>query len=152
MRFVANGQTVKSKCRITTDRFHHYAVTYDQGEVKMFFDGKEFGSGRLRSGTCYYIYNDTKSVRKRFNGPDEKTVAGIYLSADLRVGEDAAGRFEIFDRNLKPPGVTGAIVTGPDEQLIGLADDILVTRRTMTAKEIAGLARSGSSMRSERDR
>lgn len=152
VRFVANGQTVKSKCRITTDRFHHYAVTYDQGEVKMFFDGKEFGSGRLRSGTCYYIYNDTKSVRKRFNGPDEKTVAGIYLSADLRVGEDAAGRFEIFDRNLKPPGVTGAIVTGPDEQLIGLADDILVTRRTMTAKEIAGLARSGSSMRSERDR
>ena len=140
VRFVANGQTVETKCRISIARYHHYAVTYNEGEVKLYFDGKEVGFGQLRSGTCYYIYNDVKSVRKRFNELDKKTVAGIYLSSDLRVGEDAAGKFEIFDRNLKPPGVTGPIITGPDEQLVGFADDILVTRRTLTVKEIAALA------------
>jgi len=141
VRFIANGQTIETKCRISTDRYHHYAVTYDEGGVTLFFDGKQVGSGRLRSGTCYYIYNDVKSVRNRFNGLDRKTVAGIYLSSDLRVGEDVAGRFEIFDRNLKPPGVTGPVITGPDQQLIGFVDDILVTRRSLAAREIADLAR-----------
>ena len=141
IRFVANGQTVESKCKISTAQYHHYAVTYDEGEVKLYFDGKEVGSGQLRSGTCFYIYNDIKSVKRRFNGLNEKTVAGIYLSSDLRVGEDAASQFEIFDRNLKPPGTSGPIITSPDEQLIGFADDILVTRRTLTADEIAALSK-----------
>ena len=141
IRFVANGQTVEGKCRISSARFHHYAVTYDEGDVRLYFDGKVVGSGRLRSGTCYYLYDDVKSVRESFNGLDRKTVTGIYLSSDLRIGEDAAGTFEIADRNLKPPGVTGATVTGPDEQLVGFVDEILVTKRTLIAKEIAALGR-----------
>lgn len=141
VRFVANGQTLKARGRVSLDRFHHYAVTYDEGKVKLYFDGEQIGSGHFRSGTCYYIYDDIKSVRQCFNGLDRKTMAGIYLSSDLRVGEDAAGRFEIFDRNLKPPGVSGATVSGPEEQLIGLADDILVTHRTLSPREIASLVR-----------
>ena len=141
VRFVANGQTVEGKCRISTARFHHYAVTYDEGDVRLYFDGKEVGSGLLRSGTCLYIHRDVNSVKEHFNGPDVKTVAGIYLSSDLRIGEDAAGKFEIMDKNIRPPGTTGLIITGPDQQLIGFADDILVTRQTLMAKEIAALGR-----------
>ena len=141
VRFVANGQTVVGKCSIATSRYHHYAVTYDGGLVTLYFDGRQIGAGRLLSGTCYYDYANVGSVKERFNGPERKTVAGIYLSSDLRVGEDAAGKFEIFDRNLKPPGTTGPIITGPDEQLIGFADEILVTKRTLDAREIATLGR-----------
>ena len=137
IRFVANGQTVKSSRQtIETDKYHHYTVTYDEGEVKLYFDGKEVGSGRLRSGTCYYVSHDVNSVRDSFNGPDKKTAAGIYLSSDLRVGEDAAGNFEIFDRWSKRK-----VQTGPEEQLIGFADDILVTKRTLSAEEIAALSK-----------
>ncbi len=145
VRFVANGQTVVGKCSIAPSRYHHYAVTYDHGGVTVYFDGKQIGAGRLRSGTCYYVYSNVKSVKERFNAPERTTVAGIYLSSDLRVGEDAAGSFEIFDRNLKPPGTTGPTVTGPDEQLIGFADEILVTKRTLDAREIAVLSKPRSS-------
>ena len=80
-------------------------------------------------------------MKRSFNGLNEKTVAGSYLSSDLRVGEDAASQFEIFDRNLKPPGTSGPIITSPDVQLIGCADDILVTSRTLIAEEIAALSK-----------
>ena len=141
VRFVANGQTVTAQCPIAVNRYHHYAVTYNAGEVKLYTDGKQVGSGRLRSGTCYYVYRDPKTVQECLNRLETETLAGIYLSSDLRVGEDAAGKFEILDRNLKPPGITGPVITGPDEQLIGFADDILVTRRTLGAAEIAALSK-----------
>ena len=142
VRFIVNGQTVESSQQtIEADNYHHYAVTYNQGEVKLYLDGKEIGSGRLRSGSCFYIYDNIKIVKEHFNEPHEKTVAGIYLSSDLRFGEDSTGKFAI------PEPVSGGFkrgdltITGLEEQLIGFVDDILLTRRTLSAQEIAALSK-----------
>ena len=161
VRFVANGQTIESSqltidtlreksevTDLTTDaemgglitenglsKYHHYAATYNEGDVKLYFDGKVVGSGQLRSGSSLYVWNDPYGIKDRLNEPGVKTVAGIYLSSDLRVGEDAAGKYGIMDGNMLYD-----ITTGPDEQLLGFADDILVTKRTLSAEEIKSLS------------
>jgi hypothetical protein len=64
---VVHGEEVQSgPVKITNDRFHHFAMTYAGGDVSLYLDGEEVGSGHVPGGPVLSAY-------------------------DLRFGEDARG-------------------------------------------------------------
>lgn len=124
-----NGQRVQSRPRFFRDgRYHHFAATHNRGEVKLYLDGNEVASERIRAGTMHLYYDDSIIDLRR--APDPSSEAGIHLAADLRVGEDQGGRFITYRDKVPAP---------PDNQLRGWVDDILVVRRVLSAEEIAAL-------------
>jgi len=124
-----NGQRVQSRPRFFRDgRYHHFAATHNRGEVKLYLDGNEVASERIRAGTMHLYYDDSIIDLRR--APDSSSEAGIHLAADLRVGEDQGGRFITYRDKVPAP---------PDNQLRGWVDDILVVRRVLSAEEIAAL-------------
>ena len=124
-----NGQRVQSRPRFFRDgRYHHFAATHNRGEVKLYLDGNEVASERIRAGTMHLYYDDSIIDLRR--APDSSSEAGIHLAADLRVGKDQGGRFITYCDKVPAP---------PDNQLRGWVDDILVVRRVLSAEEIAAL-------------
>ena len=124
-----NGQRVQSRPHFFRDgRYHHFAATHDRGEVKLYLDGNEVAAERIRAGTMHLYYDGSSIDLRRPQGSSSE--AGIHLAANLRVGEDQGGRFITY---------RDKVTTGPDNQLQGWVDDILVVRRVLDAEEIAAL-------------
>ncbi len=131
LRFFVNGQKVQSRPRYCADRqYHHYAVTYANGEVRLFLDGILVGNGRIRQGSAH-LFN-SQSVVEHFGPDDARSDVGILLVNDLRIGEDQGGRF-ITNKDVAKDS--------PTEQLIGWVDDVLIARRALSAAEIESIAR-----------
>ena len=131
LRFFVNGQKVQSRPRYCADRqYHHYAVTYANGEVRLFLDGLLVGHGRIRQGSAH-LFN-SQSVVEHFGPDDARSDVGVLLVNDLRIGEDQGGRF-ITNKDVAKDS--------PTEQLIGWVDDVLIARRAMSEVEIETLAR-----------
>jgi len=130
LRFAVNGQKVQSKPHFAADReFHHYAVTYANGDVTLYLDGKKVGLGSIRQGSAHLYHAPT--IVEHFGEPGVRSDVGVHLVHNLRIGEDIPGRFvitkDIFQNDLV-------------EQLTGLVDDVLVSRRAFSPAEIAALA------------
>ncbi len=124
-----NGQRVQSRPRFFRNgRYHHFAATHDRGEVKLYLDGNEVAAERIRAGTMHLYYDGSSIDLRRPQGSSSE--AGIHLAANLRVGEDQGGRFITY---------RDKVTAGPDNQLQGWVDDILVVRRVLDAEEIAAL-------------
>lgn len=131
LRFFVNGQKVQSTPRYCADKqFHHYAVTYDNGDVRLFLDGLPVGAGRIRQGSAH-LFN-SQSVVEHFGPPEARSDVGIHLVNDLRIGEDQGGRF------MTNKDVSKDV---PTEQLVGWVDDVLVARRVLSPEDIQALAR-----------
>jgi len=130
LRFFVNGQKVQSTPRYVADKlYHHYAATYENGEVRLYVDGVQVGAGKIRQGSAH-LFN-SQSVVEHFGPTDARSDVGIYLVNDLRIGEDQGGRF-----------MTNKDVANdlPAEQLVGSVDDVLVARRTLAPEEIIAAA------------
>ena len=136
IRFIVNGQKTQSRPRyLGGGGFHHYAVTYTGGDVVLYLDGLAVGEGRIRPGSAHIFSDGT--VVDHFGPASGRSVAGIHLSTDLRIGEDQGGRF--LARPRYPATDTSA------QQLIGAVDDVLVAWRALTGAEIQALnAESGA--------
>ena len=123
LRFVCNGQTVRSRSvSILTDRFHHMEATYDEGRVRLYLDGDLVGDGQLMAGTSHLYYE--RSVVRHLTPAEKAPIVGLYLASDLRVGQDLEGRFITYRHE-------GS--SDPGNQLVGLVDEVRVTRRTSGA-------------------
>ena len=126
LRFIVNGQKVQSRPRLFADtQYHHYAVTYDNGDVKLYLDGNQVGDGRIRPGSA--CLNWDGSIIDYLGSPQDNTLTGVHLAANLRVGNDLCGRFiqshnELFAAN--------------EAYLTDFVDDILVTKRVLSKEEI----------------
>ena len=128
MRLVVNGQRVQSRPRFLGDKqSHHYAATYDDGEVVLYVDGARVGEGRIRQGSVH-LFSDRSLIEHLGAG---RPLTGITLAGDLRVGEDPGTRFITF---------RDEAANAPTEQLIGTADDLLVARRALSQAEVERLA------------
>lgn len=131
LRFVVNGQRVQSTPRYCGDKaWHHYAVTYANGQVTLYQDGLVVGSGRIRQGSAH-LFN-RQSVVDHFGPVEARSEVGVHLAADLRIGEDQGGRFMTNKEEDHD---------APTEQLVGSVDDVLVVRRVLSAEEVRALAR-----------
>ena len=125
-----NGQRVQSGLRFFRDgRYHHFAATHDRGEVKLYLDGSEVASERIRAGTMHLYYDGSIIDLRRASGSSSEV--GIHLAANLRVGEDQGGRFITY---------RDKVTAAPNNQLQGWVDDILVVRRVLSGEEIAALS------------
>lgn len=74
VRLVVQGEAVSAPCSFDDDRYHHLAATCDDGEVRVYLDGKELFRRKLPGGP-------------------------IALLTNLRVGEDSGP----FTNNSKGP-------------------------------------------------
>ncbi|MDO8542976.1 MAG: LamG domain-containing protein [Opitutaceae bacterium] len=85
LRLIAHGIPLLSDpITVQSEKYHHLAVTYDEGHVRFYFDGEPVGEGWLPGG------------------------APIRLARDLLVGEDAdLGSDEQFNGNLDDIVVLG---------------------------------------------
>ena len=81
--------------KLESGRYHHFAVTHDDGEVVLYLDGEAVGEGSVPPGP-------------------------VLLDWDLGFGEDLGG--------------------GPNEQLRGYADDILILGRALSHAHVKELA------------
>ena len=93
---VKETQVRSGKLELTAGRYHHVAVTYDDGRVQIYLDGEAVSEGETPPGS-------------------------VELSSDLAIGEDYGG--------------------GPNEQLRGRVDNVLVLRRALAREEVKALAR-----------
>ena len=134
VRLVVNGQHVQSRPRYLGDRqFHHYAATYDNGDVVLYVDGAPVGAGRIRQGSAH-LFSD-RSIIEHFG--EGRSAVGVHLAADLRIGEDMGGRFITYREEA---------TNSPAEQLNGLVDDIVVARRVLSGAEVAKLGQPRSAI------
>ena len=123
LRLVVNGQTVRSRSvSILTDRDHLMEATYDEGRVRLYLDGDLVGDEQLMTGTSHLYYD--RSIVRHLTSPASAPAVGLYLASDLRVGQDLEGRF-ITHRHEG--------MSDPGNQLVGLVDEVRVTRRTSGA-------------------
>lgn len=131
LRFIVNGQKVQSKPRFYRDgQYHHFAVTYDQGSVKLYLDGQQVGQGRVRSGSAHLLWDRT--IVEYFWPIDKHSPVGIHLATNLRVGNDQGGRFISYKYE--------AFASG-QARFVGFIDDVLIAKRVLSAKEIAALSK-----------
>ena len=92
LRLVAKGIPVESKpINIGDKKYHHLAVTYDDGHVRFYVDGEDAGEAWLPNG------------------------APVRLARDLLLGEDAElGSDEQFNGNMDDILVLGRVLTPED--------------------------------------
>ena len=92
LRLIAHGISLLSApITIAPEKYHHVAVTYDEGHVRFYFEGEPVGEGWLPGGTP------------------------VALARDLLVGEDAElGSDEQFNGNLDDILVLGRVLTPPE--------------------------------------
>jgi hypothetical protein len=92
LRFIAKGIPVMSQPLSLADKkYHHLAVTYDDGQVRFYVDGNDAGEASLPNG------------------------APVRLARDLLVGEDAQlGSDEQFNGNLDDILVLGRVLTAAE--------------------------------------
>ncbi len=78
LRAAVNGEEVQSESLkpVTDGKYHHFAMTYAGGDVKLYYDGREVGTGQVRPGP-------------------------VLLADDLRFGEDLTkGANEQFEGSI----------------------------------------------------
>ena len=92
LRLIAQGiPLLSAPITVEPGKYHHVAVTYDEGHVRFYFDGEPAGEGWLPGG------------------------APIALARDLLVGEDAElGSDEQFNGNLDDILVLGRVLAPPE--------------------------------------
>lgn len=130
LRFIVNGQKVQSMPRFYEDaQYHHFAVTYDHGDVKLYLDGNQVADSRIRPGSACLSWDG--SIVDYLGSPQDDTLVGIHLASNLRVGNDLCGRFIQYRDEL---------VATNEAYLTDFVDDILVTKRVLTANEIKALS------------
>ena len=118
LRFVYNGQSVVSRSSlILSDRYHHMEAAYDLGRVRLYLDGNLVGEGLLRPGTTYLFYN--RSVVRHLADSDSEPPIGVYLTSDLRVGQDLEGRFVTYRDEEQ---------SSPRNQFTGWIDEFQISR------------------------
>ena len=128
LRFILNGQKVQSSPRFWLgDRYHHLAVSYAQGSVKLYLDGSQVGEGRVRPGNSR-LMSDGSTIEYFAPAGTESNV-GIHLAANLRIGEDQGGRFIFRGQE---------VVASNQQQLVGFVDNVLVAKRVLSESEIKG--------------
>ena len=136
LRFTVNGQSVASSPPVTLDsrKFHHFAATFNGGEIILYLDGSEVSRGRTELGVARLTSKDT--VLRNFERPNALPKVGITLGSNLMVGADLNGRFFNYEH-------TGELSS--HHQLKGYVDDILVERRVLSENEIKQLFKGGKS-------
>jgi len=63
VRAVIHGTWVTSppgRVTIVRDKYHHFAMTYDDGDVTLYFDAQKVGSGRVVPGGPVFSYYDLR--------------------------------------------------------------------------------------------
>lgn len=96
LRLIAKGIPVMSRPLSLADKkYHHLAVTYDDGHVRFYVDGADAGEAWLPNG------------------------APVKLARDLRLGEDAElGSDEQFSGNMDDILVLGRVLAAEDIKLL----------------------------------
>ena len=130
LRLVVNGQIAESPTeRFDDGKWHHLAITYADGSVAFYLDGRAVGSARVEIGGVHLA--GVSDVRRYFARAGDFPDAGIHLGDDLRVGGDAGGRFvtyrdEAFGKH--------------EAALVGQVDDVLVARSLLAPAQMRRLA------------
>ena len=97
--FTVKAQQIRSdSLELKPDRYYHFGVTYNDGDVRLYLDGEQVGKGAVPPGP-------------------------VELNWDLGFGEDLGG--------------------GPNEQLRGHVDDVLILGRALTDAEVKALSMRG---------
>src|SRR5262249_5974051 len=62
LRAVVHGTHVRSRTHLKIDpnTYHHYAMTYDKGFVRLYFDGQEVGSDRVGPGGPVFSFYELR--------------------------------------------------------------------------------------------
>jgi len=63
LRAVINGTHITSRrgdVKINPNKYHHFAVTYDHGDVTLYFDGEKVGSGRVSLGSAVFSFYELR--------------------------------------------------------------------------------------------
>ncbi|PQO46764.1 LamG-like jellyroll fold domain-containing protein [Blastopirellula marina] len=132
LRFTANGKSVYSEPTFIRDsKYHHYAAVYDEGNVRLYVDGVEVAREDLPPVTTHLFHDG--SVIQHATNDSGKSLVGIHLTADLRVGEDLPVRFRNY-RNRETNNTAA-------EQLVGFIDDVLVEKRALSPDEIQAIVK-----------
>jgi hypothetical protein len=114
LRGVVNGGEVQSTTVGLADgKYHHCALTYANGKVKLFFDGQDVGD-------------------------DEVPAGPVLLAADLRVGEDLGGAVnEQFVGHVDDVVVLARALTAQEIKVLSQQGaDAFLARRTETARPL----------------
>ena len=129
LRFIVNGQTVESgPLKFDDGEYHHLAVTYDYGKVKLYLDGKQVGQDKIMFGSSHLQHD--KKIIKLFNQPEMMGEVGIHLGDNLHVGEDVSGRFVTYQDET---------FGKPSEQLVGFIDNVVVIGRALNGADVKRL-------------
>ena len=129
LRLIVNGQRVQSRPQSWLyDRYHHFAVTYSRGDVKLYLDGNQVGEGQVRPGNVRLMSDG--SVVEYLAAAGTESSVGVHLAEDLRIGEDQGGRFILHGQEVFGSG---------EEQLVGFVDNVLVAKRVLEESEIRDL-------------
>lgn len=133
LRLVVNGQCLQSAPLHWQDqRYQHVAVTYDDGHVVFYFEGKPAGAGQVPLGTTHLRHDRT--VQPYFERPTALPEVGVQLADDLRLGADLGDPFVTYEDRAVPSDVG---------QWVGAMDDVLVARRAWTPGEVRRLSQKG---------